>query len=112
MFCCIACRAMKKQEFVQSICDKAQLSESQVRSVLEAGHAITCEVLARGESVNIMGLGQMLLRPRAEGKARDVRRGTSVIVPARAVIQFKPTRSVVDLLRGTDLALLAKGRKA
>lgn len=103
---------MKKQEFVQAICDKTGLAEDCVRKVLDAGREVTCALLSRGDSVNLMGLGQILLRPRAAGKARDVRRGTTVVVPARAVVQFKPTRSVVDQLHGTDLGLLQKGKKA
>lgn len=97
---------MKKRDFVQEICSATKLTDGQVRSVLSAGHDVVIAQLRKGQSVNVLGLGQLLLKPRGERQARDMRRGQAVTVPAGAVMRFIPTKSVALDLRTTSLDLL------
>lgn len=101
---------MNKKDFVQAVCAATNLGDKQVRAVLAAGQAVVIEELRRGGSINVMGLGQLLLKPRAERKARDMRRGQEVLVPPGAVIRFIPTKSVAHDLRSTSLDKLKGGQ--
>lgn len=94
---------MNKKDFVQAVSKSTKLSDQDVRKVLRAGHQVVMDVLRSGDSVNVMGLGQLMLKPRSERLARDIRRGSAVVVPAGAVMRFVPTKSVAHELRATPL---------
>lgn len=100
---------MNRKDFVKEVSTSSGLTQSEVRKVFAAVHTITMAALRNGKSINLMGLGQLKLRPRGERVARDIRRNTTVTVPAGAVMRFVPTVSVAKDLRNTPVDVLRKG---
>jgi len=55
--------------------------------------------LAAGENVYLRGFGTFLLKHRAEKKARNISKNTTLVVPAHDIPAFKPSPDFVGALK-------------
>lgn len=72
-------------------------------SVEEIINAIK-ETLANGENIQIVGFGRFNLKKKKERIGRDPTTGEEIIISARQVLTFKPSRQLKDAIsrRGRD----------
>jgi DNA-binding protein HU-beta len=84
---------MTKQDLVAGVAKKARLSHNDAREAVEATVAYIKEAIARGDTVELRGFGTFGRKHRAEKKGRNIAKNTPVIIPARDVPYFKPSKA-------------------
>ena len=82
---------MTKQEIVSEISAKTGIEKTAAMAVVEAFMESVKDALGNGESVYLRGFGTFLSKRRAEKKARNISKNTTIIVPAHNVPAFKPS---------------------
>ena len=85
---------MKKHELIAATSTACGYAEDVVRHVLDAAGTAMIEALGRHEEVMVVGLGKMRVIHRNERVARDIRRGTEVVVPAQYAALMRPSSAV------------------
>lgn len=86
---------MKKAELIAETAAISGHSKTLVRGVLDAAEAAVKAAVMTGSGAFLFGLGKLEVRERGEKKARHMRTGEPVIVPARKVVIFKPSDSLL-----------------
>lgn len=84
---------MTKQELVKEVARRALVTDDTAGAVIEEAMTVIKETVAKKESVFLRGFGTFGRKHRAEKKARNISKGTTVIVPARDVPHFKPSKA-------------------
>ncbi len=84
---------MTKQELVSAAAQQAGVEKATVSAVVEAFMEQIRNSLTNGENIYLRGFGTFQLKHRAEKKARNISKNTTVIVPAHDVPAFKPSKS-------------------
>lgn len=91
---------MNKAELVKSVVTLSGHPEAVVRSVLDNTTDVMIASLALGGEPYGLGLGKFSTVKRPPKKARDIRRGTEVEVPARIAVTFKPSKPLSEAVNG------------
>ncbi len=84
---------MTKQELVSAAAQQTGVERAIVSAVVEAFMEQVRESLTNGESVYLRGFGTFYRKHRAEKKARNITKNTTIVVPAHDVPAFKPSKS-------------------
>lgn len=90
---------MTKIEIVNRI---AKSTGIEARIVMATIEAFMCEVkgsLENGESVYLRGFGTFSLKRRAEKKARNISKNTTVIIPEHSIPAFKPCPDLISKVK-------------
>ena len=80
---------MNKTELVKKIAEKAEISQAQAKSVLEATLESVKEALKGGESVQLIGFGTFSVAERAARTGKNPRTGEQIKIAAKKVAKFK-----------------------
>lgn len=91
---------MTKQQLVTSIAKASGHPETTVRAVLDATTALIKDTLVAGAEPYGLGLGRFSTKRRPAKRARDIRRGTDVMVPERISVTFKPSQPLAVAVNG------------
>ncbi|MBD5291158.1 MAG: integration host factor subunit beta [Bacteroides sp.] len=81
---------MTKADIVNEIARSTGLEKAAVLDIVEQFMKVVKDSLSEGENVYLRGFGSFIVKPRAEKPARNIRQGTSVIIPAHNIPAFKP----------------------
>lgn len=81
---------MTKAEIATEISRSTGLDKAAVIMVIENLMTVIKDSLANGENVYLRGFGTFALKQRAEKLARNITKGTAVVVPAHQIPFFKP----------------------
>lgn len=81
---------MTKAEIATEIAKTTGLEKAAVVAVIENFMSVVKDSLAKGENVYLRGFGTFHIKQRAEKTARNITKGTTVIVPAHKIPAFKP----------------------
>jgi DNA-binding protein HU-beta len=84
---------MTKQELVSAAAQQTGVEKATVSAVVEALMEQVRNALANGGNVCLRGFGTFHRKHRAEKKARNISKNTTVVVPAHDVPAFKPSKS-------------------
>ncbi len=84
---------MTKQELVSAAAQQTGVERATVSAVVEAFMEQVRNSLTNGESVYLCGFGTFYRKHRAEKKARNITKNTTIVVPAHDVPAFKPSKS-------------------
>ena len=85
---------MTKAELVIKLAEKHNLSKAEAERVLKDVFRLISEALDKGERVHIPGFGTFTVKERAERKGRNPRTGEPMVIPARKVVAFKPSKAL------------------
>ena len=80
---------MNKAELVKKIAEKAEISQAQAKSVLEATLESVKEALQGGDSVQLIGFGTFSVSERAARTGKNPRTGEQIQIAAKKVAKFK-----------------------
>ena len=81
---------MTKQELVDIIATKAQVTEKTARALLKAYTEAVMEAMSRGDNVQLIGFGKFEVRIRKARKGRNPKTGEALNIPAKTVPAFRP----------------------
>ncbi|MCD6093256.1 MAG: integration host factor subunit beta [Candidatus Omnitrophica bacterium] len=85
---------MIKKEMISRISEEVNLSQKDVKKVVQGVFDNIKNSLIKGERVELRNFGVFKLRTRRERKRRNPRTGEGVLVPAHRVVVFKPARTL------------------
>ena len=80
---------MNETELVKKIAEKAEVSQAQAKSVLEATLESVKEALQAGDSVQLIGFGTFSVSERAARTGKNPRTCEKITIAAKKVAKFK-----------------------
>lgn len=89
---------MTKAEIIDQIFKSSGLQKKDVASVIEAFMDTVRDSLASKEDVFLRGFGTFAIKHRAQKTARNISKSTTIIVEARDVPTFKPSKQLINKL--------------
>ena len=91
---------MTKAELVSVIAKDTKMTAKEVLKVVESMTKTVKKAVVGGESVMLRGFGTFGIVVQAEKYARDIGRGTAILIPERNKPVFIPSKEFVDGVRG------------
>lgn len=89
---------MTKADLVEQITAKTGLSRSHTALIVDQLLDAVSRALSDGRHLEIRGFGTFKVRERRARRARNPRSGDEVLVPAKLVPVFKPSRELKSLV--------------
>lgn len=83
---------MTKQDLVNTVAEQTGLNSFQVKEVIERSLDAIRNKVAVGEMVTLRGFGTFQTKQRKAKPARNINTGETLLVPARKVVVFKPSK--------------------
>lgn len=93
---------MTKSDLVAEIAHKTGLEREEVSRVVEAFMETIKGSLLEGKHYELRGFGSFIVRERAAKVARNITKNESMLIPARRVPVFKPSKKFTELFDEYD----------
>lgn len=91
---------MNKQEFIDAVASKSELSKKEAKSAVDAVLETITETLVKKESVSFIGFGTFSTAPRAARTAKVPGTDRTVEVKATTVAKFKVGKALKMAVSG------------
>lgn len=101
---------MKKDEFVQSMCEKCGLKQKDVNSVIKAFMDTVKKAVADGDRVQLIGFGTFEGRKRNARIGHNPATGKEIKIPAAIVPAFKAGKAFKDVVAAANAVPVSKKR--
>jgi len=85
---------MTKADIVDQIAERTGLTKKDVADTVDGFLEAVSRALANGHHIEIRGFGTFKVRERRARRARNPRSGEEVMVPAKLVPVFKPSKEL------------------
>lgn len=85
---------MTKADLVEEIAGQTGVSKNHTAIIVDGLIDAVCRTLSDGGHIEIRGFGTFKVRERRARRARNPRSGTEVMVPAKLVPVFKPSKEL------------------
>jgi nucleoid DNA-binding protein len=85
---------MTKADLVEVISAETGVSRQHTGIIVDGLLDAVCRALSEGKHLEVRGFGTFKVRERRARRARNPRSGTEVLVPAKLVPVFKPSREL------------------
>jgi len=90
---------MTKAELVSKIASQKGYDKAVVLGVVESMMEEVKKSLARQENVYLRGFGSFITKTRAEKIARNISKGTALVVPEHQIPAFKPAKELMAAVK-------------
>lgn len=90
---------MTKNDLAIALTKQTGLTKSQALRCIDALAETVITSLGFGHDIFLRGFGSFKIEQRKAHKARDISRGTTVIVPAHKVVKFLPSKQLKDVVK-------------
>lgn len=90
---------MTKAELVVKLATELDAPKAQVRRMVDSLVETITATLAKGEKVQVSGLGTFEVRNRASREGRNPQTGETITIPARKAVAFKPAKPLKDTVK-------------
>lgn len=87
---------MTKADLVNLISAQTGTEKVLVKTIIESFTENVKEAMANNKNVYLRGFGSFLVVKKAKKTARNIRKNTSVVIPAHYAPKFKPVKSFVE----------------
>ena len=92
--------SMTKADLVEEISVETGVSKNHTAIIVDGMIDAVCRALSEGKHLEIRGFGTFKVRERRARRARNPRSGTEVMVPAKLVPVFKPSKELRGQIAG------------
>lgn len=83
---------MTKSDLIEKVAKDTGLEKNKIGRVIDSVMNNIKTSLTKDENVYLRGFGSFIIKERAQKTARDIRKGTTIIVPPCKVPAFKPSK--------------------
>ncbi len=90
---------MKKAEFIEAVASKSELTKQDAKKVVDSLFETISTTLAKGEKVQLVGLGTFEVRERSERTGRNPQTGEEMTIPATKVPGFKAGKEFKEAVK-------------
>jgi DNA-binding protein HU-beta len=87
---------MTKAELISLISKSSGIEKTEVLYIVATFMDIVKKSLDEGENVYLRGFGSFIVKKRAEKKARNISKNTTITIPEHNVPVFKPAKTFLD----------------
>lgn len=87
---------MTRQELYKEIHNQTGVPKSDVQNVLDLFLQLVQDEVCRGEQVTLRGFGGFFPQLRKAKTARDINNNTTMVIPARRMPVFKPSKTFLE----------------
>ncbi len=87
---------MTKADIVSEISKTTGVDKAAVLETVEKFMDVVKESLANGENVYLRGFGSFIVKTRSEKTARNISKGTTIIIPEHKIPAFKPAKVFME----------------
>jgi DNA-binding protein HU-beta len=107
----LALNFMTKSEIVNEIAVRTGLEKTAIADTLDNLFVVVKNSMVSGNNIYLRGFGTFELKKRETKVARNIKRNTSMVVPAHYVARFKPAKEFAVLVKESkDLNQKIKGK--
>jgi DNA-binding protein HU-beta len=89
-------RKMNKEELINSVADKTQLTKTDATKAVNAVVKSITEALAAGKQVTLVGFGSFAVKERAAREGRNPQTGKPISIDASKLPGFKAGKALKD----------------
>ena len=89
---------MTKADFVEALMNRADMTKDEAVRIVETVLELVKSSLEKGEKVKISGVGTFSVREKTARKGRNPQTGEEIVLPARRVLTFHPSKVLVGRL--------------
>ena len=93
---------MTKADIVNEISKSTGIDKSSVLETLEKFMEIVKDSLANNEDVFLRGFGSFIVKTRSQKTARNISKGTTIIIPEHNIPAFKPAKVFMDQVKNVE----------
>ena len=93
---------MTKADVIAQISEKTGVDKGDVQQTLESFFTVVKDSLSEGENLYVRGFGSFINKKRARTVARNISKGTSMIIDEHFVPSFKPAKVFVEQVKESD----------
>ena len=87
---------MTKADIVKKKKKTTGIDKVAVLETVEKFMDVVKDSLANGENVYLRGFGSFIVKTRSEKTARNISKGTTIIIPEHKIPAFKPAKVFMD----------------
>lgn len=80
---------MNKNELINAMAEKANITKAQAKDALEAFLSTTTEALKKDDKVTLIGFGTFSTSMRAEREGLNPQTKQKITIPAKKIVKFK-----------------------
>jgi DNA-binding protein HU-beta len=91
---------MTKADIVNEISKKTGIEKVTVQKTVEAFMESVKESLVSNQNVYLRGFGSFIVKKRAEKKARNISKNTTIVIPEHYIPAFRPSKKFVNKVKG------------
>ena len=90
---------MTKADIVTEISRETGIEKVTVQKTIEAFMESIKESMIGGEDVYLRGFGSFIVKKRAEKKARNISKNTTIVIPEHFIPSFRPSKKFVNKVK-------------
>ncbi len=94
---------MTKADIINKISKETGIEKVQTAIVVETFMDVVREKMIDGNNLYLRGFGTFLLKQRADKTARNISKGTTIVVPAHKIPAFKPSKEFAKQVKENKL---------
>ena len=94
---------MTKADIINKISKETGIEKVQTAIVVETVMDVVREKMIDGNNLYLRGFGTFLLKQRADKTARNISKGTTIVVPAHKIPAFKPSKEFAKQVKENKL---------
>lgn len=99
---------LTKAELIDSVYEKVGFSKKEAAELVELVFESMKEELCKGGSIKISGFGKFRVRGKKARMGRNPQTGDAMVISARKVLTFTPSRILRDGINGKSVTLPSK----
>jgi DNA-binding protein HU-beta len=96
-----------KADVIAQISEKTGVDKGDVQQTLESFFTVVKDSLSEGENLYVRGFGSFINKKRARKVARNISKGTSMIIDEHFVPSFKPAKVFVEQVKSSEKSKFA-----
>ncbi|MBQ4916981.1 MAG: HU family DNA-binding protein [Muribaculaceae bacterium] len=93
---------MTKADIVNEISKSTGIDKSSVLTTVEKFMEIVKDSLANNEDVFLRGFGSFIVKTRSQKTARNISKGTTIIIPEHNIPAFKPAKVFMEQVKQNE----------
>jgi len=90
---------MTKADIVNEISKKTGIEKVTVQKTVEAFMETVKDSLVSNQNVYLRGFGSFIVKKRAEKKARNISKNTTIVIPEHFIPSFRPSKKFVNKVK-------------
>ena len=93
---------MTKADIVNEISKSTGIEKTVVLETIEKFMETVKDSLGKGENVYLRGFGSFIVKQRAQKTARNISKGTTIIIPEHNIPAFKPAKVFMEQVKQNE----------